>query len=90
MREAMKQRVTNVIGYTAVVVGVSITIPQIIKTLQTQRMEDVALGMVLLYVSNCILWLAYGILIKAKPVICGNAIGFVISMVLLALKLKFG
>lgn len=81
--------ITNVIGYAATVVGVSLMLPQVIKSWRTKKVEDVSLGMVTLYFFNCALWLTYGILISAKPVIITNAIALVISVLQLILKLKY-
>lgn len=80
---------TNVIGYTATVVGTCLMLPQIIKSWKTRSVGDLSLGMVTLYFFNCLLWLTYGILIVAVPVIIANGIGLVISIVQVGLKLKY-
>ena len=79
----------SIIGYIAAVVGTCIMVPQIIKFVRTKRAEDVSLGMAILYFFNCALWLAYGILIAAYPVIIANAIGFIISVIQIFLKQKY-
>ena len=45
--------------------------------------------MVVLYVINCCLWTAYGLLLSAIPMIIANGIGIVISVTQLVLKLKY-
>jgi uncharacterized protein with PQ loop repeat len=52
-------------------------------------MRDVAFGMIALFLLNCLLWLAYGLMIAAPPMVVANAIGFVISLALLGLKIRF-
>lgn len=81
---------TNVIGYIAVVVGTSLMLPQVVKLWRTKRAADLSLGMTVLYFFNCSLWLIYGLLISATPMIVANGIGLVISVVQVTLKLKYG
>ena len=52
-------------------------------------MRDVAFGMIALFLLNCLLWLAYGLMIAAPPMVVANSIGFLISLALLGLKIRF-
>ena len=81
--------VVEIIGYLAAAVGTSLMLPQVIKSLKTKKMQDVSFGMLVLYFFNCILWLAYGSLISAWPVIISNFIALIISIIQLFLKLKY-
>jgi len=80
---------TNVIGYTAAVVGTLLMLPQVVKSWRTKRVEDLSLGMTVLYFLNCLLWLLYGLLITALPMIVANATALVVSIVQVVLKLKY-
>ena len=79
----------EVVGYTATIVGTSLMLPQIVKSLRTKRVEDVSLAMVWLYFFNCLLWFTYGILIRASPVVIANGIGLVIGGAQIFLRLKY-
>lgn len=81
--------IAEIIGYIGVVVGTSLMLPQVIRILKTRKVLDLSLGMTLLYFFNCLLWLVYGVLISATPIIVGNAIALIISITLIALKLKY-
>lgn len=81
--------VVEIIGYLAAAAGTSLMLPQVIKSLKTKKMRDVSFGMLILYFFNCILWLAYGILISAWPVIISNFIALIISIIQLFLKVKY-
>lgn len=85
----MNEIFTNIIGYAATVVGISIMLPQIYKIWKTKKVNDLSMGMVFLYFLNCLLWLIYGLLIVAPPVIIANAVGLIISIIQLFLKLKY-
>jgi len=79
----------DVVGYAATVVGTSMMLPQLVRSWRTQHMHDVAWGMITLFLLNCLLWLAYGLMIAAPPMVVANSIGFLISLVLLGLKIRF-
>jgi MtN3 and saliva related transmembrane protein len=81
---------TNVIGYTAAVVGTLLMLPQVVKSWRTKRVEDLSLGMTVLYFFNCLLWLLYGLLITALPMIVANATALVVSILQAILKLQYG
>jgi MtN3 and saliva related transmembrane protein len=80
---------TDIIGYTAAVVGTMLMLPQVIKSWRTKQVDDLSFAMVILYFANCALWLAYGLLVDVRPVVLTNAISMVISVVLLGLKLRY-
>jgi MtN3 and saliva related transmembrane protein len=82
--------VTTLVGYAAAVTGTVLMLPQVIRSWRTRQVDDVSVGMVWLYVVNCALWLAYGILADVRPVWVANAFAFAISLVQLALKLHYG
>jgi len=81
---------TELIGYSAAAVGTSLMLPQVFKAFRTKRLDDVSSLMLLLYLINCLLWLAYGIMIEALPVIVCNLLALVISILLLFLKSRYG
>ncbi|MFH1788712.1 MAG: SemiSWEET family transporter [Candidatus Altiarchaeota archaeon] len=85
----MTDTLTQIIGYSAALVGTSLMLPQVAKTLKTKRVEDVSMGMVVLYLLNCFLWLAYGVLIRAYPLMVCNLIAFFIGLAQMLLKLKY-
>ncbi len=82
--------ITNGVGYMAAAVGISLMLPQVIKSIKTKKVDDLSLATVVLYVLNCLLWLIYGILLVAPPMILVNGVSLVISIVQLVLKLHYG
>lgn len=80
---------TNLIGFIAAAVGTSLMLPQVIKSVRTKSVGDVSLGMLTLYVINCLLWLVYGIFLKAWPLIICNFIALILGTFQLNLKIKY-
>ena len=64
--------------------------PQVMKSLRTRKMADVSSGTIVLYFFNCLLWLIYSWMIHAWPPVTANAIGLVISIVQIRLKVLYG
>lgn len=80
----------DIVGYAATLVGTSMMMPQVLRSWRTKRMHDVAWGMITLFLLNCILWLAYGLMIVAPPMIVANGTGFLIGLVLCVMKIRYG
>jgi MtN3 and saliva related transmembrane protein len=79
----------DMIGIIAGVLVLSSFIPQLLKAYKTKRMMDVSIHLMLLISCGMFLWVIYG-LIRDDPVIVGtNASGFILNIILIALKLKY-
>jgi MtN3 and saliva related transmembrane protein len=65
-------------------------LPQLVKTWRTRSARDIALGMFVLFTVGVALWLVYGVLTGARPVIAANAVTLTLALVILAMKLRFG
>lgn len=64
-------------------------VPQVLKTWRTKSGNDISLGMFLLFSTGVLLWLIYGILIDALPVILANGLTLLLSLAILLLKLRY-
>ena len=77
------------IGYLASSLSSITFIPQVYKAWQTKSVKDLSVWMLLLIVTSTILWLVYGFGIYSGPVVVGNIIVLILSLLLLFFKLKF-
>ncbi len=85
----MATAIVNVVGYAAAVVGSVLMLPQAIQSWRTRSVEDLSLGMVVLYLANCLLWELYGLLLHAGPVIAANGIGLLIGAWQFAMRVSY-
>ena len=76
------------LGYMAATLTTASFIPQVIKSVRTQSVNDLSLAMLITFNIGVGCWLAYGFLIAAIPLIAANAATLVCSLILLGLKLK--
>lgn len=80
---------TSLLGYTAAAVGSVLMLPQVLQSWRTRQVNDLSMGMVLLYLINCALWMAYGGLEHSGPILLANGVGLVIGAAQLGMKLAF-
>jgi MtN3 and saliva related transmembrane protein len=81
---------TDWIGSAAATLTTAAFIPQAWKIWQTRHTADISLGMYALFTAGVALWLTYGILLSAWPIIIANSITLLLAGTVLVMKLKFG
>jgi MtN3 and saliva related transmembrane protein len=64
-------------------------LPQLLKTWKTKSAEDVSLLMLVAFSTGVALWLIYGFMIGALPVVLANVITLVLALAILVLKIKY-
>lgn len=64
-------------------------VPQVHKAWRTKRCDDLSLGMLLAFGTGVLLWLIYGVLMAASPIIVANAITLALILALLWLKGRY-
>jgi MtN3 and saliva related transmembrane protein len=64
-------------------------VPQVVKTWKTRHTRDISLTMFLAFTTGVALWLVYGILLGAWPVILANFVTLLLAGIILGLKLKY-
>lgn len=65
-------------------------VPQVLKIWRTKSGRDVSYGMFLLFSLGVLLWLAYGLILNAMPIIVANAVTLFLALVVLGLKYRYG
>jgi len=78
----------NWIGSLAAILTTIAFIPQVLKTWKTRSAQDISLWMFLLFSSGVLLWLIYGVLLDAVPIIVANGITLCLSASILILKIR--
>jgi MtN3 and saliva related transmembrane protein len=78
---------SELFGYFAATATTASFIPQAIKVMKTRDTRSISLGMYVLFSLGVILWLVYGILLKALPIILANSVTLLFASVILLYKL---
>jgi MtN3 and saliva related transmembrane protein len=79
----------NAIGLVAAFCTTLSFVPQLIRVWRLRSAREISLIMFLVYSLGVLLWLLYGIFIHSLPVILANAVSLVLSLAMLALKIRF-
>jgi MtN3 and saliva related transmembrane protein len=64
-------------------------VPQVVKTWRSKSTHDISYGMFILFSLGLLLWLAYGIVIDALPIIVSNSVTLVLASIILGLKFRY-
>jgi MtN3 and saliva related transmembrane protein len=81
---------TDWIGYIAATLTTASFVPQAWLTFKTRDVSGISLGMYSAFTAGIALWLAYGILIAAWPVVVANTITLLLSAGILGMRIRFG
>jgi MtN3 and saliva related transmembrane protein len=79
----------NLLGFVAGTLTTLSFLPQVHKAWTTRSCNDLSLGMLLAFGAGVLLWLIYGLRLRAAPIIVANAVTLVLILVLIALKARF-
>lgn len=77
------------LGYIGVVTGSLTFVPQVWMAWKTRSVGDLSIWMILILLTNVVIWLIYGITGKDKAMILANSIILVLSLMMLYFKLTF-
>jgi MtN3 and saliva related transmembrane protein len=80
----------ELIGYFAAVLTTVSFVPQVWQTFRTRDVSGISLGMYLVFATGVSLWLAYGVLVTAWPIVAANAVTLALALSILAMKLRYG
>ena len=64
-------------------------LPQVIQAYQSKHTKDLSLLMFVVFSTGLVLWIVYGIILKALPVILANSVTLLLCLYLIYLKLKY-
>jgi len=80
---------TNLAGYAAACLTTTSFVPQAWLTYRTRDVSGISLGMYGIFTVGVALWLAYGWMLGAWPVVIANAITLALALAILVMKLTF-
>ena len=81
---------SELIGYCAAALTTLSFLPQAWHTWRTRDVRGISLGMYSAFTLGVGLWLLYGILLSAWPIVAANAVTLSLACAILAMRLRFG
>ena len=79
----------NTIGTIAALISTASFVPQVWHTFKTRDVSGISLGMYSLFTAGVALWLVYGVLMEAWPIIIANIITTSLALMILVMKLRY-
>jgi MtN3 and saliva related transmembrane protein len=80
---------TTVLGAVAGVLTTAAFVPQVVKTWRTRSVRDISGVMFAAFAVGVALWIVYGVLVRALPVIIANGVTLVLALAVLLMKVRF-
>jgi MtN3 and saliva related transmembrane protein len=80
----------DLVGYAAAFLTTVSFVPQVWHTLRSRDVSGISLGMYACFTLGISLWLIYGLVLEAWPVIIANTITLALALAILTMKLRFG
>jgi MtN3 and saliva related transmembrane protein len=80
----------DLIGTFAACLTTCSFLPQAIKTFRTKDVSGISLAMYGAFTCGVALWLIYGVLLGAWPIIIANAVTLTLALSILVMKLRYG
>lgn len=80
---------TDLIGTLAAVLTTISFLPQALHTFRTKDVRGISLGMYSAFTLGVALWLVYGVLLGAWPVVIANVITLALASAILVMKLRY-
>ena len=81
---------TTAIGLAAAFCTTAAFVPQVVRTWKSRSTADISLGMFIFYSTGIFAWLVYGVLLGDVPLMASNGVTFVLSLIMLGFKLRYG
>ena len=79
----------DVIGYIAATLTTVSFVPQAWHTFSTKDVNGISLGMYSVFTVGIALWLAYGLMLNAWPIVIANVITLALASLILVMKLRY-
>ncbi|RYF16475.1 MAG: hypothetical protein EOO30_10865 [Comamonadaceae bacterium] len=80
----------ELVGYCAAFLTTLSFVPQAWLTFRTRDVGGVSLGMYSVFTVGVSLWLLYGLMMGAWPIIAANAVTLALASVILGMKIRYG
>ena len=80
---------SELIGYIAASLTTASFVPQAWHTFRTRDVSGISLGMYGSFTAGVALWLAYGVLLTAWPIVLANAVTLTLAALILGMKLRY-
>ena len=76
-------------GYFAAFLTTAAFLPQLIKSIKTQKADDISLVTLGMFICGVFSWIIYGYQISSLPIVAANLITLILNLLILISKITF-
>ena len=80
---------TDLVGTLAAALTTISFMPQALHTFRTKDVRGISLGMYSAFTLGVALWLVYGLLLEAWPIVIANCVTLALASAILVMKLRY-
>lgn len=84
----MELGIADIIGFCGATLTTAGFLPQAIQTIRTRETHALSLWMYILYTLGVMFWFIFGVMLHSWPIIFSNGVTFLLTSVILLLKLR--
>lgn len=81
---------SDLVGSAAACLTTVSFLPQVWHSFRTRDVSGISLGMYSVFTVGVALWLAYGLLLQAWPIVIANIVTLLLALAILGMKLAYG
>src|SRR4051812_22282859 len=82
-------KLVTLLGFFAGTLTTLSFVPQVLRAWRTKRCHDLSWGMLISFSAGVVLWLIYGLLLSAAPIISANAVTLALLITIGVLKVRY-
>ncbi|HZD92804.1 MAG TPA: SemiSWEET transporter [Candidatus Sulfotelmatobacter sp.] len=82
-------KLVTLLGFFAGTLTTLSFVPQVLRAWRTKRCHDLSWGMLISFSAGVVLWLIYGLLLWAAPIISANAVTLALLILIGVLKVRY-
>ncbi|MCU1283935.1 MAG: hypothetical protein JWO13_285 [Acidobacteriales bacterium] len=85
----LNKEAINFVGLCAGALTTFSFLPQLVATFRSKSAKGLSYGYLLTFAGGVVLWISYGVLLKAPPVILTNGVTLGLLVVIVGLKVRY-
>lgn len=83
------RELVEIIGFSAGAITTASFLPQLIAVYRQKSAKDLSWTYLAMFTSGVVLWLVYGLMLSAPPIIAANAVTLTLLGCIMTLKIKY-
>jgi MtN3 and saliva related transmembrane protein len=80
----------DIVGTVAATLTTLAFVPQVVKIWRSRSAKDISLPMYVVFTIGVAMWLVYGLLLGAVPIIVANCVTLLLALAVVVMKLRWG